>query len=83
MFNRSRQEKTMIVYKRNHLKKMCKLSLLASQCDISPMTLSRIINNHIKPSQELAQKLADTANKLCLAEDYFKAEDFIPKHLRN
>jgi len=73
----------MIVRKRNHLKRMLKLNLLAAQCEISPETLLRIINNHIKPSDELAQKLADTANKLCFTEDYFKAEDFIPKHLRN
>jgi transcriptional regulator with XRE-family HTH domain len=68
--------------KRIHLKRSVKLNLLASRCDISPMTLSRIINNHIKPSDDLARRLAETANQLCFSEDYFKAEDFIPRHLR-
>ena len=71
----------MIVRKRNYLKRMVKLYILADQCGIRPQTLSRIINNHIKPSEELAQKLADTANKLCFTEDYFEARDFIPRHL--
>ena len=73
----------MIVRKRNHLKRRVKLNLLAAYCDISPITLSRIINNHIKPSQRLAEKLAEGANKMCLTEDYFKPIDFIPRHLRN
>ena len=72
----------MTVNKRNYLKRSLKLNLLAARCEISPMTLSRIINNHIKPSDELAQRLADTANQLCFSEDYFEARDFIPNHLR-
>ena len=73
----------MNVNKRNVLKRSVKLNLLAAYCDISPMTLSRIINNHSKPSQRLAEKLAEGANKMCLKEDYFKPIDFIPRHLRN
>lgn len=69
--------------KRNYLKKSLKLNLLAAYCGISPITLSRIIHNHSKPSQALAEKLAEGANKLCIADDYFKPEDFIPRHLRN
>jgi len=73
----------MNVNKRTLLKRSVKLNLLAAYCEISPMTLSRIINNHIKPSQRLAEKLAEGANKMCLTEDYFKPIDFIPRHLRN
>lgn len=73
----------MTVNKRNHLKRMIKLNVLASLCEISPMTLSRIINNHIKPSDDLAQRLADNANKLCASDDYFQPGDFIANRFKN
>lgn len=73
----------MIVRKRTELKRMTKITTLAELCNISPITLSRIINNHIKPSQELAHRLAENANKLCLTEDYFKPEDFIPQSIKD
>jgi len=67
----------MNVNKRSHLKKMAKLNILAAECGISPMTLSRIINNRIKPSYDLARRLANKANELT-SSNYFNAQDFIP-----
>jgi len=77
-----RQGDIMVEYKRSYLKKAVRLTLLATHCGITLNTLSRIIHNHLKPSDDLAQRLAETANKLSFSEDYFKAEDFIPRHLR-
>ena len=69
----------MKVYKRQFLKKHVKLSLLAKRSGITLSYLSRIINNHIVPSNELAQTLAEQANVLSFQEGYFTAADFIPK----
>ena len=69
----------MKVYKRQFLKKHVKLSLLAERTGITLGYLSRIINNHLVPSDELAQSLAEQANVLSFQTDYFTAKDFIPK----
>lgn len=73
----------MTVNKRNQLKRLTKLNLLASLCEISPVTLSKIIHNHLKPSDDLAQRLADNANKLCASDDYFQPGDFIANRFKN
>ena len=70
---------TMKVYKRQFLKKHVKLSLLAERTGITLSYLSRIINNHIIPSDDLASSLAEHANILSFQNDYFTPSDFIPK----
>jgi transcriptional regulator with XRE-family HTH domain len=69
----------MKVYKRRFLKKNVKLSLLAERTGITLSYLSRIINNHLVPSDDLARCLAEQANVLSFQEGYFTAADFIPK----
>ena len=69
----------MKVYKRQFLKKNVKLSLLAERTGITLSYLSRIINNHLVPSDELAASLAEHANILSFQTDYFTPSDFIPK----
>lgn len=70
----------MKVYKRRFLKKHVKLSLLAERTGITLSYLSRVINNHLVPSNELAASLAEHANILSFQTDYFTPSDFIPKH---
>jgi transcriptional regulator with XRE-family HTH domain len=69
----------MKVYKRKFLKDNVRLNVLAKRSGITPVYLSKIINNHIVPSNELAQTLAEQANVLSFQEGYFTAADFIPK----
>ena len=69
----------MKVYKRQFLKKNVKLSLLAERTGITLSYLSRIINNHLVPSNDLAASLAEQANILSFQTDYFTPSDFIPK----
>jgi len=64
-------------YKQQSLKEMVKLNVLARLCEIQPSYLSKIINNHVKPSQDLAERLAVAANILCGSADYFTAADFL------
>lgn len=64
-------------YKQQSLKEMVKLNVLARLCEIQPSYLSKIINNHVNPSQDLAERLAVAANILCGSADYFTATDFI------
>jgi len=73
----------MYVNKRTVLKKSVKLNALAGLCKITPDHLSRIIHNHVKPSQDLADRLAVSANILCGAVDYFSADDFIPTRFKD
>lgn len=69
----------MKVYKRQYLKKAVKLSLLAERTGITLSYLSKVINNHVMPSDELAASLAEQANILSFQTDYFTPSDFIPK----
>ena len=69
----------MKVYKRKFLKDNVRLSTLARKAGITPVYLSKIINNHTVPSDELAETLAKQANLLSFQTDYFTATDFIPK----
>ena len=69
----------MKVYKRQYLKKTVKLSLLAERTGITLSYLSKVINNHVMPSDELATSLAEQANILSFQTDYFTPSDFIPK----
>jgi len=69
----------MKVYKRQYLKKTVKLSLLAERTGITLSYLSKVINNHVMPSDELATSLAEQANILSFQTDYFEPSDFIPK----
>ena len=69
----------MKVYKRQFLKKNVKLSLLAERTGITLSYLSRIINNHLVPSDDLAASLAEQAKILSFQTDYFTPSDFIPK----
>ncbi len=69
----------MKVYKRQYLKKTVKLSLLAERAGITLSYLSKVINNHVMPSDELAASLAEQANILSFQTDYFEPSDFIPK----
>ena len=64
-------------YKRQSLREMVKLNVLARLCEIQPSYLSKIINNHVNPSHDLAERLAVAANILCGSTDYFTAADFI------
>ena len=75
--------------KRKQLKAMIKMSTLAEQSGTKLTYLSRIINNQSKPSAELAEQLAKTANQIMLAhklaeiasrlvlENQFTAKDFL------
>ena len=45
--------------KRKKLKKSVKLGVLAEKAGTNQVYLSKIINNHAKPSLELASKLAE------------------------
>ena len=60
---------------RLELKKNIKLKLLAEKAGITQVYLSQIINNRIKPSQDLASKLAKLSNQMMFT-DKFKPEDF-------
>jgi|TARA_R100000479_G_C6318998_1_gene176988 transcriptional regulator with XRE-family HTH domain len=61
---------------RLELKKNIKLKLLAEKAGITQVYLSQIINNRIKPSQDLASKLAKLSNQMMFT-DKFKPEDFL------
>ena len=62
--------------KRKKLKKSVKLSVLAEKAGTNQVYLSKIINNHAKPSLELASKLAELANQMTFSKTY-KAKDFL------
>jgi len=62
--------------KRRKLKESIKLSVLAKQAGTSQVYLSKIINNHVKPSLELATKLAELANQMTFSKT-FKPKDFL------
>jgi len=62
--------------KRKKLKKSVKLGVLAEKAGTNQVYLSKIINNHAKPSLELASKLAELANQMTFSKTY-KAKDFL------
>ena len=73
----------MKLYKRQHLRKMVKLNTLARLCEIQPSYLSKVIHEHVKPSQELAEKLAEKSNLLIGSTDYFEPADFIAARFKD
>ena len=84
-----KEEQTMTEEKRKQLKQMIRMNTLAEQSGTKLTYLSRIINNQSKPSAELADQLAKTANQIILAhklaeiasklvlQDQFTAQDFL------
>jgi len=62
--------------KRKKLKKAIKLTVLAEQAGTDSQYLSKIIHNHVKPSLELATKLAALANIMTLSNTY-EPKDFM------
>jgi len=75
--------------KRKQLKSMVRLSTLAELSGTQVSYLSRILSNQSKPSSELAEQLAKTANQIVLAhklaeiasklvlDNEFTAQDFL------
>ena len=61
--------------KKKQLKQRVKLSSLADLSKCHPVYLSKIINNKTIPSDELAERLAECANKL-YGEEVFHRVDF-------
>tara|TARA_Y100001972_G_C7546549_1_gene274837 strand:- start:407 stop:784 length:378 start_codon:yes stop_codon:yes gene_type:complete len=61
--------------KKKQLKQRVKLSSLADLSKCHPVYLSKIINNKTIPSDELAERLAECANKL-YGEEVFHRIDF-------
>ena len=61
--------------KKKQLKQRVKLSSLANLSKCHPVYLSKIINNKHTPSEELAERLAECANKL-YGEEVFHRVDF-------
>ena len=61
---------------RRKLKESIKMRLLAERAGINQSTLSRILHNRQNVSPELAQKLADLANRLT-GKKQFIAKDFL------
>ena len=61
--------------KKKQLKQRVKLSSLANLSKCHPVYLSKIINNKTVPSDELAERLAECANKL-YGEEAFHRIDF-------
>ena len=61
--------------KKKQLKQRVKLSSLANLSKCHPVYLSKIINNKTTPSDELAERLAECANKL-YGEEVFHRVDF-------
>lgn len=61
--------------KKKQLKQRVKLSSLANLSKCHPVYLSKIINNKTVPSDELAERLAECANKL-YGEEVFHRIDF-------
>tara|TARA_Y200000002_G_scaffold46383_1_gene33565 strand:+ start:107 stop:484 length:378 start_codon:yes stop_codon:yes gene_type:complete len=61
--------------KKKQLKQRVKLSSLANLSKCHPVYLSKIINNKTIPSEELAERLAECANKL-YGEEVFHRVDF-------
>ncbi len=84
-----KEAQTMTEEKRKQLKQMIRMNTLAEQSGTKLTYLSRIINNQSKPSAELADQLAKTANQIILAhklaeiasklvlQDQFTAQDFL------
>ena len=62
--------------KRRKLKQSVKISALANQAGTECSYVSKIINNHVKPSLELAIKLAEVANQMTFSKTY-KPKDFL------
>ena len=61
--------------KKKQLKSRVKISALADLSKCNHMYLSKIINNKTTPSDELAERLAECANKL-YGEEVFHRVDF-------
>lgn len=61
--------------KKKQLKTRVKISALADLSKCNNMYLSKIINNKATPSDDLADRLAECANKL-YGEDVFDQSDF-------
>jgi len=62
--------------KRNVLKRLIKLRLLAEITCITSAYLSQIVNGHKSASDDLARRLANAANRLSYQNDFFKPSDF-------
>ena len=54
--------------KRQQLKAMARLNILAEKVGTDAPYLSRIINNQVRPSVELAERIAATANQMLFAQ---------------
>jgi transcriptional regulator with XRE-family HTH domain len=79
--------------KRQQLKAMARLNILAEKVGTDAPYLSRIINNQVRPSVDLAERIAITANQMLFAqklaeileladliiEEQFTAQDFLEK----
>ena len=77
--------------KRQQLKAMARLNILAERVGTDAPYLSRIINNQVRPSVDLAERIATTANQMLFAqklaeiaskliiEEQFTAQDFLEK----
>jgi transcriptional regulator with XRE-family HTH domain len=76
MFITDLKEFNMNPKKRKKLKESVKLGVLAKQAGTNQVYLSKIINNHAKPSLELATKLAELANQMTFSKTY-KPKDFL------
>ena len=66
----------MTEHKRNTLKELVKLKVLARLAGIDPTYLSSILNNNKRPSRRLAESLAHHANTL-VNSDFFTSSDFL------
>ena len=62
--------------KREVLKRLIKINLLAEITSINAAYLSQIINGHRSASDDLSQRLANAANRLSYQDDFFKPADF-------
>ena len=67
--------------KKEILKTLTKLKLLAEKAGIHPVYLSRILKGKEQASAERAELLARLANELTLKAGYFVASDFRPDDL--
>ena len=58
------------------LKKSVKLSKLAEIAGITAEHLSRILSRQTPTTKDRAELLANLANKMCMRDGYFRADDF-------
>lgn len=77
--------------KRQQLKAMARLNILAEKVGTDAPYLSRIISNKVRPSVDLAERIASIANQMLFAqklaeiaseliiEEHFTAQDFLDK----